>query len=241
MSEQGKQSNFKIAVGELMGGMAGIGTKPREDEPLPQSHFSGGSNEFGPSIQPLRRVESVIADDMVIEGTVTSRSDIRIHGRIKGDVSTSSSILASGIVDGNMEGENITLAGSTINGDVSAMDALLLDGEAVVVGNLAADTLELDGRVKGNLTIDQNILLKRDSIVFGDISAKSISIEEGASIKGMMNVVTGDFNERTFLSRSRREEPPYEDRQPDLEVVDRQADFRSDGQSASTPDDFDQN
>jgi len=196
-------SNFKTAVNELMNG------KIKTDEPTASgapiqtssppagddsSDFRSSASSFSPSgpvtsiITSAEGGTSILSSDLIIEGTVKSKSDIKLHGYIKGDVSCGGELNSTGTIDGSIDGINITLVGSTINGNINARGSVLLDNSSSVTGDIVANALTSDGKVKGNIMLKDTILLKANSSVIGNIKAKSISIETGTTIIGNMEI-----------------------------------------------------
>jgi len=191
-------SNFKTAVNELMNG------KIRTDDPFvdeaapsdaPASAF--GSADASPfSFDASDNVtavteRSIFASDLIIEGTVKSKSDIKLAGYIKGDVSCGGAISATGTIDGNIDGTNVILTGSTINGNINVRGSVALDNKSSVTGDIIANTLTSDGKIKGNIILKESITLQANASVYGNIKAKTIAIESGTTLVGNIEIKTG--------------------------------------------------
>ena len=65
--------------------------------------------------------------------------------------------------------------------------------DSMLIGDLTSQVASLNGKIKGNLNISGKAQLDRDSVVFGDIKAGTISIQDGAIIQGYVST--------TYLSK----------------------------------------
>jgi cytoskeletal protein CcmA (bactofilin family) len=188
-------SNFKTAVNELMHGKDTAASEVSAQNPV-----SDGSSDIESSVpsassaEPAAALEgggmSVLSSDLMIEGTVKSKSDITLNGYIKGDVSCGGQINSSGKIDGNIDGTNITLVGSTINGNINVSGSVFMDNQSSVIGDISANSLVSDGKVEGSIVLVEDITLKANAAVTGNIKAKSAAIEPGTSIVGNMEIRT---------------------------------------------------
>lgn len=199
-----KQSNFKTAVNELMNGVLGeTGDETVEESGTTQSWQA--PTKFMETVRmggqdPSRKPggNSIIAEDLIIEGNVFGDSTIQINGKVKGNVSITGDIVAKGIIEGDAKGNNVTLSKSNIRGNVNAKRVLSVDSESVIVGNISGSSIEVDGKVKGDIHAEDTIVLKKSAIVFGNVEAKTISMEAGAALKGKLNVLASSINDSSF-------------------------------------------
>lgn len=94
--------------------------------------------------------------------------DVEIRGTIK--------FSRDFIVDGRIEGE------------VQSGGCLTIGENAVIQGEIKTSAVVVFGKVQGNMTVDGLCFLKNDSVVIGDITAGTLSIEEGATFVGQSAV-----------------------------------------------------
>lgn len=87
--------------------------------------------------------------------------------KITGDLSIKGSIHVDGLIQGSvMDGENLIIGASgVISGDVNMKHAVV------------------SGKVVGNVSVHK-LDIKKNGFIKGDIHAKSLSIEDGASFSG---------------------------------------------------------
>jgi cytoskeletal protein CcmA (bactofilin family) len=92
---------------------------------------------------------------------------------IKGELSGSEDLYLDGQVEGSiaLKGNSLTVGP---NGQVKAS----VDAKGVVV----------QGKLEGNIQASDRVDLRKSAIVTGDISTQRISIEEGAFLKGKVEI-----------------------------------------------------
>jgi len=92
---------------------------------------------------------------------------------IKGELSGSEDLYLDGQVEGNilLKGNNLTVGP---NGQVKA--------------NVDAKGVIIQGKLEGNLHATDRVELRKSAIVTGDIATQRIAIEEGAYLKGKVDV-----------------------------------------------------
>ncbi len=103
-------------------------------------------------------------------------------------------------------GENTVIgAGTTINGDIVADSAIMrVDGQVngavstkgdlvvgssgVINGNVTASSVNLAGRIFGNVDANNKVEIEAKGQIVGDITAKLMAMDETAVIKGNVNM-----------------------------------------------------
>ena len=92
---------------------------------------------------------------------------------IKGDVTGSEDLLIQGQVDGS-----VTLAKHTVG----------VGSEGRVHANIVARVITVEGKVEGDLTADEQIVLRGSAQVHGDIKAPRVVLEDGATFRGLVDM-----------------------------------------------------
>jgi cytoskeletal protein CcmA (bactofilin family) len=92
---------------------------------------------------------------------------------IKGELSGSEDLYLDGQVDGSilLKGNNLTIGP---NGQVKA--------------NVESKGLTVQGKLDGNCQASDRVDLRKSAMVTGDITTQRISIEEGAYLKGKVDI-----------------------------------------------------
>ncbi len=92
---------------------------------------------------------------------------------IKGELSGSEDLYVDGQVEGSIALKNNSLTVGP-NGQIKAS----VDAKVVVV----------QGKLEGNVIATDRVELRKSAVVTGDISTQRISIEEGAFLKGKVDI-----------------------------------------------------
>ena len=92
---------------------------------------------------------------------------------IKGEVSGSEDLYVDGQVEGSIALKNFNLTVGP-NGQVKAS----VESKVIVV----------QGKLEGNLQASDRVELRKSAVVTGDITTQRISIEEGAYLKGKVDI-----------------------------------------------------
>lgn len=144
---------------------------------------------------------TVISKSMVIVGEITSSGDIDIYGDVKGSVKTDGDIKATGKIIGDVSGKSFTLNGCTIQGNITAQGSVTIGQNTVVVGDIIADSIKLNGKVKGNLTISKMAEFMENALLAGDVHSQTISMSQGAKLHGNVSIaLDGSQSEKEFDS-----------------------------------------
>lgn len=140
-----------------------------------------------------------IPSGMIIKGNIEATDRIEMMGRVEGNVATTGDVIVTGTIIGDIEANELLLQGSAVKGNIKAIGNIRVEQDSKVVGNVSAESLRLDGRIKGNLNINQTSELASGAIVLGDIETGYISTSKGTKIKG--NIFTkqeNDYGEDDF-------------------------------------------
>src|SRR5438045_6880166 len=101
----------------------------------------------------LARKESLIADDLTIEGKIEGGGSVRVAGKFKGDVNVQGdlTIEAGAKLTGSVRADKVTVAGE-LEGNVEESTHVELLQTAVVTGDLKAGTLTVaaGARMRGH-------------------------------------------------------------------------------------------
>lgn len=97
------------------------------------------------------------------------------------------------VIDGEISGDEALVVQGTVKGRISLKEALLVESSGVVEADIDTQTVEISGKVTGNISATDKVELKSDCRVVGDIRAPRILIADGASFKGNVDM---DVKER---------------------------------------------
>ena len=96
-----------------------------------------------------------------------------------------SALIGKGVVNkGSFEADGAARIDGTVNGDVSVSGRLVLGREAVVNGNITAESILLGGKVQGNVTVRDRADLLSTARLQGDLTAGILVVDKGAFFCG---------------------------------------------------------
>jgi cytoskeletal protein CcmA (bactofilin family) len=100
-------------------------------------------------------------------------------------MSSNKNILSSDVeIKGSLKFSNDLIIDGKIDGEVSSDGSLTVGENAVVTGEIKTKSVVIFGKVNGNITVTERCELKSAAILEGDITAGTLSIEEGATFMG---------------------------------------------------------
>ena len=103
---------------------------------------------------------------------------------VNGDVKVVGSILIYGIVNGNIiaSGTVRTAKGSSVNGNIESKNAII------------------SGEIMGDLTVEKKATLEHDCILNGNLTTSIVVVDEGATFKGLCNMIGSDSSKDSSYS-----------------------------------------
>jgi len=90
-------------------------------------------------------------------------------------------LLADVAVEGELVEKDKIILNAKINGDVKAQD-IVTHSKSNIKGNIKSKVASIGGKLKGNINSDK-INVKRTADIEGVLNQKTLSIEEGATLK----------------------------------------------------------
>ena len=131
---------------------------------------------------------TTIAKGTVIIGEINAEGDVELLGSVKGKVASQGDIKANGKVIGDLNGRDIALIACAVQGNINASGLVNVDGDSVVVGDVRAENFCLDGKIKGNVTVEKEAKFQAKAILAGNVTTASIAMSQGAKIQGEVNI-----------------------------------------------------
>jgi cytoskeletal protein CcmA (bactofilin family) len=144
----------------------------------PNSQFSSNQNSYTP-------VKTV--------GAPTEQATIGRSLVIKGEISGSESLYVDGKIEGtiNLNDNRVTIGR---NGSVTA--------------NITAREVVIMGKVQGNVTCSDRLDIRSEGSLTGDVITQRISVEDGAIMKGSIEVKAADQKNSKQQSQNKPVEVP---------------------------------
>ena len=91
-------------------------------------------------------------------------------------------------ISGNVKCENSILLNGKLNGDLTCATEAMIGNTSAVKGNMSVETVSVQGQVNGNITAKDKIELKATARLHGDIRAKRLTVEDGVTFIGKVEV-----------------------------------------------------
>ena len=92
-----------------------------------------------------------------------------------------STLLSDVSIEGNIVEKDKIIIDAKINGDIKSED-VETHSSSNITGNITSKNASLGGKIKGNIDSEQ-ISIKKTADVDGVLNQKTLSIEEGATLK----------------------------------------------------------
>jgi cytoskeletal protein CcmA (bactofilin family) len=123
-----------------------------------------------PSAPPRRDVEAAPAPPPVrASGEPAGRAQIGGGTIVRGEISGEEDLLIEGRVEGRID---------------LRQNAVTVGAKGRLVAEIIARIILVDGEVDGNLTAEEQIVVRKSGRVKGDLCAPRVTIEDGARFKG---------------------------------------------------------
>lgn len=189
----GLRDNFKQAAKELIDGPRppqSQGYQPAPEAPPVYSRGPEARPEYIPPDftehipEEPKQFTTVIAPGTIIRGTVESEGSVEVYGEVQGDITTVKDLTLKGKVQGNATGGNVDASGLQMVGNIVASGIAAIDSGSEVEGDVAAESMTLNGRIWGDVKVSTLLSLESSAVISGHVSADKLSVSEGAIIQG---------------------------------------------------------
>jgi cytoskeletal protein CcmA (bactofilin family) len=100
-----------------------------------------------------------------------------------------STVISQGItIEGELTADEDVLIQGTLRGKLVTKDAVSVESGAVVEADIAALSLSVGGQIRGNVTAKERVDLMPGGRLIGDVKASRLTIADGASFKGNVDM-----------------------------------------------------
>lgn len=103
-----------------------------------------------------------------------------------------SMIGAEMVIEGDVTLKSGLIIYGKIYGDVTTQGPVRVASSGEVIGNINASDIHINGRVQGNVTVDNRAVLGEQSVLVGDLVYRSLLIDEGARLEGKCDLAPGE-------------------------------------------------
>ena len=132
--------------------------------------------------------------NMASTQSIKTRGDVlvRKRGHVSTELIRCKDLRCQGIVEANIHvsGDAIFRTTGTIIGEVRCRRFIVEKGADVVfINDIHAEEADIQSKITGTIYSSGSMLIGANGAVFGDITARSVSIEPGGELNGAMNIV----------------------------------------------------
>jgi len=129
-----------------------------------------------------------------------------IHVTSKGDLSSTTVTCRSALIEGKMRGNMNCRGTATINfvGKIPGRliaDHVIVDRKSDVhfFRRIQVKTIEIRGRMTGEIVAEGAVVISRNALLDGNVTAKSISVEKGGIFMGQLIIGTSGLSQAELL------------------------------------------
>ena len=158
----------------------------RESAPVAEEYTPMEEEPIRPPF--IRPGATVIAAGATFFGDIRAEGDVEVLGKVKGNLEATGNVRITGKVLGDVKGAAVVLSGCAVQGNITSTSTVSLDASAMVVGDVLATDIDCDGKIKGNLQIARAAVFFPGSVLAGNVTAATISMNQGARIQGAMRI-----------------------------------------------------
>jgi len=99
-------------------------------------------------------------------------------------------VIASNVeIKGSLSFEKLLRIDGVFEGELHSTGKLIIGPTGSVKANIDLDEAFISGKVIGNISVKKRLVLRGKAEITGDITAPLLSVDEGVSIIGILNVV----------------------------------------------------
>lgn len=148
---------------------------------------------------PADEDTATITKGTKIAGNIETSGSLEVIGTIEGDITCKGKLVVSGIVKGISNASEIYTDGANVTGDMKSDGSVKVGVGSVIVGNIKATSAVIAGAVKGNIDIDGPVIIDSTAVVMGDVTSRSVQINNGAVMEGKCSQSHSDIDINTFF------------------------------------------
>lgn len=106
------------------------------------------------------------------------------------DQSTFNQINAGTSIEGNIVSNGNIRIDGLLKGTLQCKGKVVIGATCVVEGDLYCTNADIMGKVIGNVTVTDHLLLKASAVIDGNLQVKQLSVEPGAQFNGQCEMGT---------------------------------------------------
>jgi len=112
------------------------------------------------------------------------------------------------VVKGEIQGEEFLTVEGTIEGKIDLKNGILVNKTGVIKADINASSINISGKIIGNILASEKVEVKESGYIVGDIKAPRIIVNDGAVIQGKIQMEKIDSKEKTLEPGQPKPEQP---------------------------------
>lgn len=142
---------------------------------------------------------TVITKGTIIDGSISSDGSLEVKGTILGDIKCEGKLSIIGKVKGNSTASEIYVNTARLEGGINSGGSVKVGVGTVVIGDVVGTSGVIAGAVKGQVDINGPVIVDSTAVVKGNITAKSVQINNGAVIDGYCSMSHSEVDIDNFF------------------------------------------
>lgn len=135
---------------------------------------------------------TIIMKGTKINGSIISDGSLEVKGTVTGDIECLGKLSIEGSVAGNSTAAEIFVNAPKMKGSLLSEGTVKVGQGTVVLGDVKGNSSVIAGAVKGDIDVNGPVIIDSTAIVKGNITAKSIQINNGAVVDGYCSLSYSD-------------------------------------------------
>ena len=151
---------------------------------------------------------ALIPKGTTINGNIEITGKLDMYGTMNGDIQSTDKVNIYGSnINGNIKANELNAKDAFIEGKIDCTEGVDVRENTVVLGDISAKNLMVEGAIQGKLDIQGIVTLGDKAIVDSDIKAKSIQVSNGAAINGYCSLCYADVTPKNFFPETEPAKP----------------------------------
>ena len=148
-----------------------------------------------PAPEVPRYQTTILAEGSEFEGVLRAKGSVDLACKFKGDIFADGDVVMRTSLEGNVEGNCVELISCRVQGDISAKAQVKVHKGSSIKGSIMTRDITCSGQVDGDIVAEGHVILEQSARLIGNLTAATLSIEEGAMIEGNLKVVRSGMKE----------------------------------------------
>lgn len=124
---------------------------------------------------------SFIPRGMKISGNILSGGDLCVEGDVYGDVMIDGTLELRGNVRGkHIKVGRVELTSGVIESDIECADYISVGEGVTILGNVSAGDADIEGAINGDVIVENKVSIGNTAVIKGKVRAGEVSVDLGA-------------------------------------------------------------